>query len=218
MSEAWSKECTGLVARFVPTDSLIQLVLPIVREDPDGAKGVRVSGPGSRGRALIVLSEIINVTKRSRIQPHAREIGLALGDIEKAYTRDSVERRSLLECMLAYGNMFEGHCSFMNDSTGRLVTLTNVVRGMLDCVEISSKLLENDAKVGTVGAEEASGMCEGVMKSLKAVIMEEEEEMKVENEEENDIRSTTIGGSVKVAKKTTDLDSDGDGMEDFDVE
>jgi hypothetical protein len=59
MSEEWSKECTGLVARFVPTDSLIDLVLPIVREDPDGAKGVRVSGAGSRGRALIVLSQII---------------------------------------------------------------------------------------------------------------------------------------------------------------
>ena len=39
MSEEWSKECTGLVARFVPTDSLVDLVLPIVREDPDGAKG-----------------------------------------------------------------------------------------------------------------------------------------------------------------------------------
>ena len=33
-----------------------------------------------------------------------------------------------------------------------------------------------------------------------------------------EIVSSNVGGSVKVEHKTVDLDSDGEGMEDFDVE
>ena len=236
MSEEWSKEVTGLVARFVPTDSLINLVLPIVREDPDGAKGVRVSGPRSRGRAMVVLSEILRVTKRSRIEIHASEIGVALGDLDKAGTRDPIERKALLSCMMEYGILFRGHKSFMNDATGRLVTLKNVVNTMMECVTIASNLLEIDIKLGTVGAEEASVLCGSAMDALDAILIdpalkkkmllqlqqreeggeEDEGASKKMGEEEEDVN--VMLGKVKIENRTMDVDSDGEGMEDFDVE
>lgn len=201
--------------------------------------GVRVSGPGSRGRALIVLSEILKVTKRSRMETHARSIGLALGDVDKANTRDPTERRSLLLCMLAYSELFRGHSSFMNG--GRLVNLKHVVDAMMECVTISLQLLVLDIKVGTVGAEETGGLCAGVMESLEAVVLDPALKNKMESlenlesrerggptkeghKEDGDdgsssaIASSSVGGSVTVDCKTMDLDSDGEGMEDFDVE
>jgi hypothetical protein len=225
LSEEWSKEVTGLVARFVPTDSLIDLVLPIVREDPDGAKGVSISGPGSRGRSLIVLCEILKVIKRARLETHAREIGMALGNIEKANTRDPVERRSLLLCMTEYGKMFCGHASFMNGSTGRLVTLNNTVQTMMQCVDISAKLLAHDIKLGTVGAKEAALLCDSAKQALSAVLIDpalkrQQEESKKTGEGSQEDRNivSSVLGSVKVDERTVDLDSDGEGMEDFDVE
>jgi hypothetical protein len=181
---------------------------------------------------VIDIDSAATVTKRSRIEAHARDIGMALGDVDKAGPRDSVERRSLLICMLEYGTMFEGRSSFMNHSTGRLVTLNNVVEQMMACVEISSKLLEQDVQVGTVGAEEAAGMCGSVMKRLKAIVMNPNLVLADQSngggggggsgsgsaKATQEIVSSNVGGSVKVEHKTVDLDSDGEGMEDFDVE
>ena len=182
---------------------------------------------------VIDIDSAATVTKRSRIEAHARDIGMALGDVDKAGTRDSVERRSLLICMLEYGTMFEGRSSFMNHSTGRLVTLNNVVEQMMACVEISSKLLEQDVQVGTVGAEEAAGMCGSVMKRLKAIVVNPNLVLADQSnggggggggsgsgsaKATQEIVSSNVGGSVKVEHKTVDLDSDGEGMEDFDVE
>ena len=124
--------------------------------------------------------------------------------------------------MTEYGKMFKGHSSFMNGDTGRLVTLDGAVKSMMDCVEISTKLLKNDIEVGTVGAEEAALLCDGAMEALSAVLIDPalkkiRDEQKNTTEKENKIVSSSLG-SVKVEKKTMDLDSDGEGMEDFDIE
>merc|ERR1711865_689726 len=130
---------------------------------------------------------------------------------------DSTERKSLLLCMTEYGKMFKGHSSFMNGDTGRLVTLDGAVKSMTDCVEISTKLLKNDIEVGTVGAEEAALLCDGAMEALSAVLIDPALKKIRDEEKENKIVSSSLG-SVKVEKKTMDLDSDGEGMEDFDIE
>ena len=177
---------------------------------------------------MIVLAEILRVTKRSRLETHAREVGVALGDLDKAGTRDPIERKALLSCMLEYGKVFRGHSSFMNDATGRLVTLENVVGTMMESVTIASNLLDTDIQLGTVGAEEASALCGSTMDALDAILIDPALKNKMQlaaegggskkmGEEEVEDASTMLG-KVKIENRTVDVDSDGEGMEDFDVE
>ena len=136
---------------------------------------------------------------------------------------------------MEYGILFRGHKSFMNDATGRLVTLKNVVNTMMECDTIASNLLEIDIKLGTVGAEEASVLCASAMDALDAILIdpalkkkmllqqqredggeEDEGASKKMGEEEEDVN--VMLGKVKIENRTMDVDSDGEGMEDFDVE
>ena len=159
LSAEWSRECTALVCKFVPVDSFVALVLPIVNMDVDGAKGLRLGGCGgnTRARALVVLSEIVRGVKRQRLAPHAADIAACLGgDLDAAETRDALERSEYLKCARAFGDKFQGKAEFVNDKTGRLVSLRTGVGKLLECVERARMLGVKDAEVGTVGAAAAA--------------------------------------------------------------
>ena len=231
LSAEWSRECTALVCKFVPVDSFVALVLPIVNMDVDGAKGLRLGGCGgnTRARALVVLSEIVRGVKRQRLAPHAADIAACLGgDLDAAETRDALERSEYLKCARAFGDKFQGKAEFVNDKTGRLVSLRTGVGKLLECVERARMLGVKDAEVGTVGAAAAAELAEQAREALLGVLMDPALRRKMEAEkkglfgaeEQGAGKKSSLddaGESVRVGKRTVDLDSDGDG-EEFEVD
>jgi hypothetical protein len=247
LSAEWSRECTALVCKFVPVDSFVALVLPIVNMDVDGAKGLRLGdcGGNTRARALVVLGEIVRGVKRKRLAPHAADIAACLGgDLDAAETRDASERREYLHCARAFGDKFQGKAEFVNDKTGRLVSLRTGVGRLLECVERARVLGLKDAEVGTVGAAAAAVLAEQAKEALLGVLMDpalrrkmeaekagllaaarrrgggEQQQQQQQEEEEAGGKKTNLddaGGELSVGKRTVDLDSDGDG-EEFEVD
>ena len=99
---------------------------------------------------------------------------------------------------------------------------------MLECVERARMLGVKDAEVGTVGAAAAAELAEQAREALLGVLMDPALRRKMEAEkkglfgaeEQGAGKKSSLddaGESVRVGKRTVDLDSDGDG-EEFEVD
>ena len=167
LSEEWARECTRLVAQFVPIETFVGLVLPVIRNDAEGG-AIRA---GSRSRSFVVITEMLNVTSRARLEPHAYDIAQALADRDEATTRDAFERLNYLRALDAFGRAFFGHANFMG-AKGRLVSLGPIVAEMMSCAEIAQDAAQMDMQLGTEGADAAFAASHRALDSLHAIVVD----------------------------------------------
>eukprot|EP00949_MAST-11_sp_MAST-11-sp1_P001598 g1598.t1 len=138
-SSEWARKCTKLVARFVPPDTLIKLIIPLVVEDPAARKGGI-----SRARALLVLASCISVMSRTRLEPLAVDILGALRSPDGINIRDVKERLGYFEVVEQLGRKFKEHSEFMG-AKGRLVSLGKHIQPLKKDVAAMAVIADRDA-------------------------------------------------------------------------